>query len=271
MRSMKNTFLFAAALAASAGAQAAPLPCQPQSLLDAAAIRERVILVGELHGTNEMPAFASGLACSLLQQGRQVVLSLELPSDVQPEIDRYLASDGGEQARQPLYDTNFGKLRDGRGSVAYMAMMEQVRVLRNAGAPITLAATDAGRSQLPGSRDRVMAENIVELARKNPLAAVVSLSGNLHAAKLKGGHAGADYEPLGYLLTRQMTTHAIVLVHAGGAAWVCMPQCGVHEMGGAGAATKRRGYDKVVNVGSITASPPVREKQSALRSEGGAQ
>ncbi|MCE3261882.1 MAG: hypothetical protein K0R43_961 [Pseudoduganella sp.] len=282
---MKTTFLFAAALAATAGAQAAPLPCQPQSLLDAATIRERVILVGELHGTNEMPAFVSGLACSLLQQGRQVVLALEVPADVQPALERYLASDGGAAARQPLYAGSFGKLNDGRGSVAMMAMLEQVRLLRQAGAPIGLAATDMNSSQFamkpgekwnPNARDRIMAKNIAALAGAQPDAVVLSLSGNLHATKRMGGMVGADYKPLGYLLSRQMPTHAIAFAHGAGAAWICMGvkdgklQCGVDDVGALDDAGGAPGYDRVVKLGGLTASPPAAQ-DSALRSQGGAQ
>ncbi|XLZ72169.1 hypothetical protein ABT364_09465 [Massilia sp. SR12] len=269
---MIRTFVFAAAFAATAGAQAAPLPCQPQSQINAAAIRERVILVGELHGTKEMPAFVAGLACSLLQQGRQVVLALELPSDLQPDIERYMASDGSEPARQPLYASSFGKLQDGRGSAAYMGLIEQVRVLRQAGAPVSLAATDVGRgptaAQESGTRDNVMANNIAALARSNAAATVVSLSGNSHAPKQKGGHAGANYEPMGYLLTKHMPTYAISLAHSGGTAWVCMPDCGEHEID---APARRAGfkvgrYDKEVKVGAISASPPARDGTAASRS-----
>lgn len=250
--------------------------CEPQSLVKTAAIRERVILVGELHGTNEMPAFVSGLACSFLQDGRQVVLSLEIPGHVQPEIERYLASEGGEPARQPLYESSFGKLLDGRGSIAYMELIEQVRVLRKKGVPISVVATDVSQGpgeRKSGTRDSIMADNIAALARENPAATVISLSGNSHAPKAKGGDAGANYEPMGYLLSRQMPTHAISLSHRGGTAWVCMPDCGVQEIdvprqGGKAKSTR---YDRVVQLGGITASPPAREGKSALRSQGGAQ
>lgn len=269
---MIRTLLSGAAFAASAGAHAAPLPCQPHSLLDPTAIRERVILVGDLHGTNEMPAFVSGLACSLLQQGRQVVLSLEVAGDLQPEIARYLASDDSQAARQPLSASRFGKLQDGRGSAAMMELIEQVRQLRKAGASVSAVATDMSSGQA-GTRDAIMAGNIAALALGNPNATVVSLSGNMHASKRKGGHAGADYEPLGYLLTRQMPTHAIYLAHTGGTAWVCMPQCGMHEISGLGATTGARphGYDRVVKIGGMTASPPAGEGKSALGRQGGAQ
>lgn len=241
--------------------------CEPQSQFNAAAIRERVILVGELHGTEEMPAFVSGLACSLLQAGRQVVLSLELPGDVQAEIERYLASEGSEPARQPLYGSRFGKLLDGRGSIAYMEVIERVRVLRKKGVPISVAATDVSQGpgeRKPGSRDSVMADNIAALARSNPAATVISLSGNSHARKKKGGHTGANFEPMGYLLTKQMPTHAISFAHRGGTAWVCMPDCGVQDIEslGNGSSTKASGYDRVVQLGAITASPPIEQSKA---------
>ncbi|WP_374585419.1 hypothetical protein [Pseudoduganella sp.] len=279
---MIRAILSTAFAAVTTGAQAAPLPCQPQSQLDIATIKERVILVGELHGTNEMPAFVSGLACSLLRDGRQVALSLEVAADVQPEIERYLVSDGSEAARQPLYGSSFGRLDDGRGSAAIMEIIEQARVLRLAGAPITLVATDLRRSQAkvapgekwdPATRDRIMAENIGALARAKPDAVVLSLSGNAHATRREG----APYPSLAYLLAQQMPVHTVGLAHKGGSAWVCTGvmggklQCGAHAMSGLGGRMDARGYDREVKLGGITASPPVREGQSALGRQGGAQ
>jgi hypothetical protein len=255
---MIRTLFIGAALAASAGAQAAPFPCREQALFDASAVRERVILVGELHGTSEMPAFASGLACGFLQKGRQVVLAMEVARDAQPEIERYLASDGGEPARQLLYASSFGRPKDGRGSLAYMGMIEQVRLLRQAGAPVSVAGADLAGGHGAATRDSAMAGHIAALARANPAAVVISLSGNLHAAKTKGGEAGAHYEPLGYLLSRQMPTHAIALAHDGGTVWACMPQCDTYDIGPWARGARPRGYDRVVKVGRLTASPPMR-------------
>ncbi|WP_342117336.1 hypothetical protein [Pseudoduganella sp. OTU4001] len=279
---MLKLLLAATAQAATAGAHAAPLPCQPQTLLDPATIRERVILVGELHGTNEMPAFVSGLACSLLSQGRKVVLALEISSDAQPELDDYLVSDGGETVRHPLLASAFGKMKDGRGSEAMMAVIEQARVLRKAGAPLILAAMDMRRSQFavppgekwnPATRDRIMAENVAALARSNPDAVVLSLTGNLHATK----QTKLSYPPMGYLLSQQMPAFSLGLAHSGGSAWVCMGvvdgklQCGETKMSGVSGGIDVGGFDREVRLGGITASPPAREGKSALGNQGGAQ
>ena len=268
----------ATASLAACPAHAAPLPaaapdvaCTPQSSFDALAISQQVLLAGELHGTNEMPGFVAGLACSLLKGGRQVVLSLEVPSDVQPAIDSFVTSDGSEAARQPLYASQFGQLNDGRGSQAYMPLIELVRQLRQQGARISVAATDMARNQDappkaaqwdPNARDRIMAANILALAKAHPEAKVLSLSGNLHASQQKGGMHGDRYEPLGYVLAQQLPVYSIGFLHAGGSAWMCLgdgsgkPACKAHDLG----AQKKLGlggYNRLVTLKGLSASPPV--------------
>jgi len=261
---MKTFIPILAALAASSAVAAAPLPCQQQSLLDPGSIAAPVILAGELHGTNEMPAFVSALACGLLQGGQAVLLSLELPADVQPVLEQYMASDGGTAARQALYASRFGKLNDGRGSLAYVDLIEQARRLRQAGARISVAATDITGAQWDAqavqdnnTRDRLMAANIVALARSNPQARVVSLSGNLHASQARSD----GYEPMGYVVAQQLRAYSIGFQHQGGQAWVCLmdkqqrQDCKAHRMG-AQKGLVLPGYDRMVALDGLTASPP---------------
>ena len=56
----------------------------------------RTIVVGELHGTNETPAAFADLTCLAASAGRRVVVALEHPTTDQPQIDKFIASDGGQ-------------------------------------------------------------------------------------------------------------------------------------------------------------------------------
>ena len=76
--------------------------CAPQTLLDVEKISQQIILVGELHGTNEIPSFTAGLVCSLLRIGKSVILALELDGDQQPSLNRYLDSKGSNLDRREL-------------------------------------------------------------------------------------------------------------------------------------------------------------------------
>ena len=55
------------------------------------AVPGATLILGELHGTREVPMFAADLACLLLARGHKVVLALEIPATEQERIDRFLA------------------------------------------------------------------------------------------------------------------------------------------------------------------------------------
>src|SRR5688572_21000605 len=59
--------------------------------LDDVAGAGRVLLLGELHGTYEIPAFAAELACQAAHRYMDVQLGLEIPGIEQPAVDAYLA------------------------------------------------------------------------------------------------------------------------------------------------------------------------------------
>jgi len=52
----------------------------------------RLVLLGEMHGTQEAPALAGALLDCYVAQHRPVVLALEINTNEQPRFDRYLAS-----------------------------------------------------------------------------------------------------------------------------------------------------------------------------------
>jgi hypothetical protein len=53
-----------------------------------------VVWIGERHGTGEMPAFLTDLACIAGTRRRSVIVALERAEEEQPDWDRFLASDG---------------------------------------------------------------------------------------------------------------------------------------------------------------------------------
>jgi len=59
----------------------------------------RIIVLGELHGSDEVPALLADAAC-LTGRTRPVVVAVEQPSSDQPAIDAFMESDCGEEARE---------------------------------------------------------------------------------------------------------------------------------------------------------------------------
>src|SRR5438552_2936988 len=89
----------------------------------------RVVWVGEMHGTSEMPALFADLVCVASTTARRVVVALERGADEQPLWDRFLISDGGPAARAALLKGSdwTSPTQDGRNSVAMLALADRLR------------------------------------------------------------------------------------------------------------------------------------------------
>lgn len=83
-------------VAAATAAPCNPIPGWERVLADE---KVRIVVLGEMHGTNEMPALFADAVC-LTAQARSVVVALEQPSVDQAAVDAFLASDGGDEAKR---------------------------------------------------------------------------------------------------------------------------------------------------------------------------
>src|SRR5262245_61858050 len=82
-------------------------PCGPPILgLDDVVRPGRFTLLGEQHGTREIPAFVGDAVCQAAAGG-PVRLALEISRSEQPRIDAYLNSSGGPSARAALLEGPF--------------------------------------------------------------------------------------------------------------------------------------------------------------------
>src|SRR5687768_16562492 len=78
----------------------------------------RYVMVGETHGTREIPEFFADLVCAASMR-RRVIVAVEQDTAAQPVIDEFMRSRGDVAARnafvQAIWPTG---LNDGRGSEA---------------------------------------------------------------------------------------------------------------------------------------------------------
>jgi hypothetical protein len=227
-----------------------------------------LLLVGEMHGTEESPAFVARLLCE--RGAAPTVLGLELPASEQPALDAFLASDGGALAIRALVAGAHWQRadQDGRSSLAMLALVETARRARLQGRALDVVAFDV---EPPGGadRDQRMAQNLLAARAAHPGAALIVLTGNIHASTVKGTRWDPDLVPMGaHLRSAGAPVRGIDVRHAGGTAWVCMMDggCGPAELEGSGrgatpfveAITDRPGFDAIYYVGALTASPPAR-------------
>lgn len=275
--------LLALAILLSAGCAApgtASASCPSIDGLDEVLGRGRVVLLGEIHGTAEVPAFVQAMACRAVARDLSVVVALELPRDEQEAISAFMGSEGGAAGLEAIRSLPFWarESQDGRTSRAMLDLLEGLRDLRQRGGHAGVLLIDR-----PGefsARDRAMAERLAAAAKAHPEALLVALTGNLHSRTDEGsGRMGELVEEAlgpGRVLSLNM-------VHSGGTSWICEATagCGPMKLKGKDEVesdgkgwritlepeSAGPGHDGTFHVGSITASPPARGASASL--EGG--
>lgn len=187
----------------------------PQRLLE-----NRLTLLGELHGTRQIPEFVGAYVCNLASRGRRVALALEYAADEQSLIDAYLQSDGGPDARTALLAKGSWSVptqeQDGRTSAAMLGLLDAVRQ-NNLTSPDRQIAVRA----IDGVDDTWMSRNVRTLVLENKFSNIVVLTGDIHASTGKGFDFDPALEPMGYLL-RDLQPISLVADYDQGMAWNCI-------------------------------------------------
>lgn len=242
---------------------------------------ERILVVGDWHGTVEIPAAFLGIVCEAARQG-PVTIALEMPETERVLFRHALEAPTEEAAREAFLYSDFGNPRstDGRNSVAMLDMMVGFWRLKAAGHDVAIHPFMAIESRIRG-RDQAwweleMAYGVSRALADRPNARVVVFVGDLHARK-KGYERFPDVglPAAGHLhASDTFTLHTAV---QGGESWSCDATCGRRvNRGRHDAGPEIRGvilgpvqdgaYDGVLAVGPTTASPPA--AQSAAISSG---
>lgn len=241
--------------------------CGPVQGIEQLTRGNALVILGEIHGTDQAPAFAAAVACHALREKRPVILALELPQVEQTKLDRYLSSSGSSTDRDAFLESSFWSrsYQDGRTSEAMIELVEAARKLISSKADLTVIYID--RPEARQNRDQVMADRIIQAAAKSPDSLIITLVGNLHARITPGD------KWMGSRLLEPMKSRDIIslnLRHSGGSAWICLSgePCGVQELGGRGQAGAPQvslddaagpRYSGWFDVGPISASPPAIE------------
>lgn len=231
------------------------------------------LVVGEMHGTREMPASFAELVCAAAQSHRTVTVALEFPEADQTVIDAYLASDGGDDARSHVLALPFWSTgRDGRSSEAAFALLEWLRRMKQAGEIQAVRAIQPMSNETRSDYEKAMAALVLEAGPADGLTMV--LVGGVHAKRVPyTSPDGKAYLPMaGYLPEER--TKTVLASGQGGSAWVCIlrgtdgdAECGPRTLNAPGklyprglVILDRAGgpYNGYLNIGMpFTASPPM--------------
>jgi hypothetical protein len=191
----------------------------------------RWIMIGEMHGTAEMPATFADLVCLAAATGRPVTVALEQTADYQPAIDAFLASDGGPAARAAFLGASmWTRFKDGRSSEAMLALYDRLRLLKQAGQIRAVVAFIPAKPTVgDGPHNAAMAETLITIPAA-PNALILAYMGSVHAAKSRFGQGDAAFLPAAAALPPDRTV-SVYLDSNGGEAWNCMADgCAAHSM-----------------------------------------
>jgi hypothetical protein len=184
----------------------------------------RLILVGEHHGSVEIPDFVRRAACEAAVDGFGVHVGVEVPHHEQQTVERFFASEGTpEDVATLLLGGMWNRpYEDGRSSKALLALIQGLHALRRSGLNVTVLYYDvpghasserefALATQVLAARSRAKAEDVF-----------IVLSGNVHARTAMGGPWAETFEPMGLHLIREIPTLiALDADFAAGISWNC--------------------------------------------------
>ena len=134
----------------------------------------KLIMIGEMHGTQEPATFVKGLAELFTKHNDSVIVGFEIPSD---EMKAFMKS----KNERDVYNSNFFKFgsTDGRANDAWASCMASVS--KNSRIKIFFYDINSGESKKNNNdRDSLMYLKIKKELKKYPTAICITLSGNIH-------------------------------------------------------------------------------------------
>lgn len=204
--------------------KAVSFQCEPILDVSAEIFGLRIISVGEVHGVKEVPTMVGNLVCQLAKRGKPVVIGVEVTSGAQADIATFLASPGAASDRAAMLGNKFWTGKDGRASVAMVALIDHVRAMRAGRLDVDVLAFDVDWSsgvRDSRTRDEVMADNIADSIRRHPNKTFVLLSGNYHASKQEVFGHDAAFRSMAYRLNQRFPVSTFNADFEKGTAWNC--------------------------------------------------
>jgi len=147
-----------------------------------------LIVLGELHGTKEIPELMKKIIESLLDEVS--LIFLEIPMHQQRYLDTYLIS----EQESSLYEIPFFEhpSKDGRGSKEYLLLIQFLKKMEKK----KIFCIDPEK---PFHRDYTMYQNIIKNMGNSK---GIFISGNVHACKQPLEMQGKLFKPCAYYLKR---------------------------------------------------------------------
>ena len=159
---------------------------------------KKIVLLGELHGTKEIPELITSFFNEYLKEN-QCNICLEIPSDEQSNIDKFFKT--GDQ--NYIYDMEFFKSKpsDGRNSKEYLDLITNIYNL-NKNNKTNIFCIDVSiidyTKDIQQQREIGIAKNIIKITNNREKTFVIL--GNMHIVKQKVTIGSISFLPVGYYL-----------------------------------------------------------------------
>ena len=155
----------------------------------------KLVILGEIHGTKEIPKIEEKIIKALSRKIRFIFL--EIPKSQQKHIDRYLDSDKENYlAKIPFFKN---PSEDGRGSKENLLLIKSIKVLKRKFVDsLKIVCVDPDKKR--GNRDLLMAKEVTKHLKKNKGDSGIFISGNFHARKDVISIKGRKFVPCGHHL-----------------------------------------------------------------------
>jgi len=137
----------------------------------------KLIMIGEMHGTNEPAKFVKGLTALFTAKGDSVQVGFEIPSEQMTSFLKYRTDSSVCQS-----DFFSKSTTDGRASIAWASII--LLLNRNPKVAIFFYDINNGESKNIDDRDSLIYIKIKNQIIKHPTWTTITLSGNIHNMRL---------------------------------------------------------------------------------------
>lgn len=186
------------------------------------------LLLGEVHGTREIPRQIGDLVCQAARRGLSVTLGLEHSHAGDAALEAWLSSTGSAEDRAKLLSGTDWQTPwpDGRTSQAMFELLDRLRTFRQRGWRVHAFGVNGGEAR-DAAGDGGMAYNVRVARAARPDDVFLVLTGDNHT------RVDADLAMGGQLRLAGVPVTTVRFSYAGGTFWTCWgPTCGVRELGG---------------------------------------
>lgn len=231
----------------------------------------RLVVIGEMHGTREMPDLMERLAENYSAE-EPLLVALEITRDEHAMLARYMDSpDDSLQAemRKHAAWNVLPEKNDGRRTQDMLDLIDALRRMRESGRDVAILPYDLakGAYQDGEHRDREMAAHLRRAYGALPQGRMLVLTGNVHAMLVKKESRLALQLPTpmtSYLV--DLDPYSVNISAVAGSLWACSTSCGVmqvnnsHLKEGPMPADSRQPYHFQIMLPSFTAARLVNQQ-----------